>query len=211
MHTSSFQGENCVYQAQWEAHGQTCMCIYRGWASLMSYISLGKVPFHTNKWSPSSVGLKETCIQASETCLTVSLNEDNLSGKEWWWWGCSVLSQAQQQLQGGYSWVCGQTVGLETMLWCLSLCAGSQVSFLVSAVLQTQLREHLLHGCFPSSSLQTSKNPSQKSHQQTLSSRSHPFPHHSAPSYFHVYIGGSKKTGEVTKPMNIQCSEQVYL
>ena len=39
--------------------------------------------------------------------------------------------------------------------------------------------------------------------------RSHPFPHHSAPSYFHVHILGSGQTGEVTKVMNIQGSDQL--
>lgn len=72
--------------------------------------------------------------------------------------GGSVRSQALEQPQGGDSWkrrwagawVREQTAGLETTLWSLSLCAGSQASFLILALLQIQLRKYLLHGCFPS-------------------------------------------------------------
>lgn len=81
-----------------------------------------------------------------------------------------MRSQALEQPQGGYSWkrrwagawVHEQTAGLETTLWSLSLCAGSQASFLILVLLQTQLREYLLHGCFPCNGLQTSKKPLQK-------------------------------------------------
>lgn len=143
MHMSSYaQGENCVYQAHWEAHGQTCMSIYRGWASLMSYISQEKVPFHKNKSSLSSVGLKETCIQASETCLKVSPNEDNLSGKGSGGGWCSVKPAASGRLQLGLwanSGFGNHALVSEPLCWLTSVF----VSFLVSAELQTQLREHI--------------------------------------------------------------------
>lgn len=54
-------------------------------------------------------------------------------------WGLCAQPSAGAA-SGRLQWGHEQTVALETTLWCLNLCAGSQVSFLVSAILQTQLR-----------------------------------------------------------------------
>lgn len=159
MHMSSFQGEVYALGSMGGSWANVFTCVYRGWASLMGHISREKVPVHKNKWLQPSVGLKETCFQASKTCLTVLPNEDNRSGG-------SVLSQAQEQLQGGYSgamskqWAWRPHFGVRTSVLDHRCPFWSQPYFKPSW-------EHLLHGFFPSSSLQTSKNPSQKSYWKT--------------------------------------------
>lgn len=196
--------EKCVYQAQWEVHEQTCMCTCRGWALLMGYISQEKVPFHKNKWSLSSGGLKETYIQASKTCLTVSPNEDNLNG------GCGAGPLCSAKHSSSFREV---TAGSVSKQWVWKPSFGVWASVLDHKCLfwsQLYFRENI----FYMTVFQAGVCKLASTHHKNITrkpNRSHPFLHHSAPPYFHVCIGWSKQTGEVTKTTNIQRSDQVYL
>lgn len=177
MHMSSFQGEVCAPGSMGGSWANVFTCIYRGWASLMGYIPQEKVSVHRNKWLPSSVCLKEmySSKQNLFNCVT------KWGQTEWGLCAQPSAGAASGRLQRVHE----QTAGLETMLWYLNLCAGSQVSFLVSAILQTQLRTSF-NGFFQA----VVCKPARIHHKKVTRKpdRSHPFPHHAAPSSFHVYM-----------------------
>lgn len=199
MYMSSFQGEVCLL-GSWEVHRQTFMSIYREWASPMGYKSQEKVPVHKSK---RSVGLKEMYSGKWNlfNCFTKWREPE---------WGGALCSAKHSSIfrevtAGSVSkqWVWKPRFGVWVSVLDHKCLFWSQLCFKPSW-------ENIFH---MAGFQEVVCKPARAHHKKVTSKpdRSHSFAHHSASSYLHVYVGGSKQIGEVTKTMIIQCSDQVCL